>query len=95
MAALLLAGALEPLDFPLFGGDPLVMFLAALRVGQGVVGAVQNRHDARSLLVTRILIRVVFLTERLVGSTYDFLRRHPGHLQIVIMCVYLCHRSDY
>src|SRR5574343_799362 len=89
------AGTFQPLDFPLFGRDPLVMLFAPLRVGQGVVGAVQDRHDARSLLVTRILIRVVFLTECLVGGTYDFLRCHPGHLQIVIVSVYLCHRSNY
>jgi hypothetical protein len=91
--AVLVARAFQPFDFPFLGRDPLVMLLAALRIGQRAIGAVEDGHDARRLFVARVLVRVVFLAQRLVGGTYDFLRRHARHFQVVIVSVYLSHRS--
>ena len=89
--AVLGVGAFEPLDFPLFGRDPLVVLLAAHRIGQDVVGRIDDRHDAGGFLVARILVGMVFLAQRLVRSTNDFLGRVTRHLQVVIVCVNLGH----
>ena len=91
--AFFVMGAFQPFDFPLLGSDPLVVFPAALRIGQGAIGAVEDRHDAGGLFVAGILVRVVFLAEGFVRGTYDFLRRQARHLQVVIVCMYLSHRS--
>jgi hypothetical protein len=86
-------GAFQPFDFPFFLGDPLVVLLAALRIGQGAIGRVDDRHDAGRLVIPGVLVRMIFLAQGLVGRTYDFLGRAAGHLQVVIVSMYLSHLS--
>jgi hypothetical protein len=92
--ALFMARALHPGDFPLLGGDPLVMFLAPHRIVQRRVGSVDDRHDARGFFIAGIFIGVVFLAQRLVGCANDFLRRHARHFEVVIMRMNFGHNKD-
>ena len=62
------------------------------REGHRYVIGVRGLGSAGGAFVARILVGMVFLAQRLVGRTNDFLRRVARHLQIVIMCVDFGHK---
>ena len=68
-----------------FPGDPGIVAGASLRIGQYFVRAVDDGHDPSGALVSRMLVRMVFLAERLVGRTNNEVGRITRDFEIFVV----------